>query len=76
MAPKEMTLDNILAIEPLLEDDEKAVRDSIRQWVKNRFLPEITEHHRQGTLQPFCLAESFEGIADTGPEGQKRSADR
>ena len=57
MAPKEMTLDSILAIEHLLEDDEKAVRDSIRQWVKDRFLPEITEHHRKGTFPTHLLKE-------------------
>jgi len=57
MAPKEVTLDSILAIEHLLEDDEKAVRDSIRQWVKDRFLPEITEHHRNGTFPTHLLKE-------------------
>lgn len=37
-------------IESLLTDDEKAIRDTARDWVAKEFLPVIKEHHRAGTF--------------------------
>src|SRR5512145_1430710 len=43
------------AIEPLLAEDERMVRDAVRDWVEAEFLPVVTEHHRAGTF-PIELA--------------------
>jgi glutaryl-CoA dehydrogenase len=37
-------------IEELLTEEERMVRDAIRDWVESEFLPVITEHHRAGTF--------------------------
>ncbi len=34
----------------LLSEDERMVRDAIRDWVEAEFLPIVTEHHRAGTF--------------------------
>ena len=57
MGQKKMNLESILAIEHLLEDDERAVRDSVRQWIRARFLPEINESHRAGKFPMHLLRE-------------------
>ncbi|MBT6176428.1 MAG: acyl-CoA dehydrogenase [Deltaproteobacteria bacterium] len=53
----QQTLDTIMALEDLFTDEEKAVRDSIREWVTGRFLPQLTEHHRAGTFPTELLSE-------------------
>jgi glutaryl-CoA dehydrogenase len=42
------------AIESLLSEEERMVRDAVRDWVEAEFLPLITEHHRAGTF-PVAL---------------------
>jgi glutaryl-CoA dehydrogenase len=37
-------------IEPLLSEEERMVRDAVRDWVEAEFLPVVTEHHRAGTF--------------------------
>jgi glutaryl-CoA dehydrogenase len=37
-------------IEELLSEEERMVRDAIRDWVETEVLPIITEHHRAGTF--------------------------
>ena len=37
-------------IEALLSEDERMVRDAIRDWVEAEFLPVVAEHHRAGTF--------------------------
>ncbi len=54
----QVTLDSILAIEHLLSDEEKQTRDAIRGWVRDRFLPTLTEHHRAGTFPTELLLRS------------------
>ena len=44
-----LTLDDFCAIEPLLTEEERAVRDMVRRFTADRLLPRITddfEHHR------------------------------
>lgn len=53
----QQTLDSIMALEDLFTDEEKAVRDSIREWVRERFLPQLKEHHRAGTFPLELLTE-------------------
>jgi glutaryl-CoA dehydrogenase len=38
------------AIEDLLTDEERMIRDTVRDWVEAEFLPIVTEHHRAGTF--------------------------
>src|SRR5881296_3007104 len=37
-------------IEDLLSEEERMVRDAVRDWVETEFLPVVTEHHRAGTF--------------------------
>jgi len=37
-------------IEGLLSEEERMVRDAVRDWVETEFLPLVTEHHRAGTF--------------------------
>jgi glutaryl-CoA dehydrogenase len=37
-------------IDTLLAEDERMVRDAIRDWVEAEFLPVVTAHHRAGTF--------------------------
>ena len=38
------------AIEGLLSDEERMIRDAVRDWVEAEFLPLVTDHHRAGTF--------------------------
>ncbi len=37
-------------IEALLSEEERMVRDAVRDWVETQFLPIVQEHHRAGTF--------------------------
>src|SRR5438128_7572270 len=37
-------------IEDLLSEEERMIRDTIRDWVEAEFLPVVTDHHRAGTF--------------------------
>jgi glutaryl-CoA dehydrogenase len=37
-------------VEQLLSEDERMVRDAVRDWVEAEFLPVVAEHHRAGTF--------------------------
>ena len=41
-------------IEALLSEEERLVRDAVRDWVEAEFLPIVIEHHRAGTF-PMAL---------------------
>ncbi len=47
---------DFLAIDALLSEEEKAIRDTVRAWVRERILPEIGEWFEQGIL-PRELAQ-------------------
>ena len=57
-ASKPSTIDprDYLAIDALLDDEERAIRDTVRQWVRERILPEVGEWFEQGIL-PRELAQ-------------------
>ncbi|HEU5188635.1 MAG TPA: acyl-CoA dehydrogenase family protein [Methylomirabilota bacterium] len=42
-------------IEEHLSDEQRMIRDTVRDWVESRFLPIVTEHHRNATF-PVELA--------------------
>ncbi|MGH7319721.1 MAG: acyl-CoA dehydrogenase family protein [Candidatus Rokuibacteriota bacterium] len=42
------------AVETLLSEEERMVRDAVRDWVEAEFLPVVAQHHRDGTF-PMTL---------------------
>src|SRR5947209_18760611 len=44
-------------IEDLLSEEERMVRDAVRDWVEAEFLPLVTEHHRAGTFPVELIPE-------------------
>jgi glutaryl-CoA dehydrogenase len=49
---------DFLAIDALLDDEERAIRDTVRRWVRERILPEVGEWFEQGIL-PRELAQEI-----------------
>jgi glutaryl-CoA dehydrogenase len=54
------------AIEPLLSEEERMVRDAVREWVDAEFLPIVAEHHRAGTF-PMELVAKLGELGVFGP---------
>jgi glutaryl-CoA dehydrogenase len=48
---------DFLAVDALLDDEEKAIRDTVRQWVRDRVLPEIGDWFEQGMLPRELVKE-------------------
>jgi glutaryl-CoA dehydrogenase len=44
-------------IEEQLSDEQRMIRDTVRDWVESRFLPIVTEHHRHETFPVELAAE-------------------
>jgi glutaryl-CoA dehydrogenase len=42
-------------VDALLSEDERQVRDAVRDWVEAEYLPIVTEHHRAGTFPVHLL---------------------
>src|SRR2546422_11728357 len=45
---------NYYGVETLLSEDERMIRDAVRDWVEAEFIPIVPEHHRAGTF-PIAL---------------------
>src|SRR5262249_41959515 len=43
-------------IEALLSEEQRMVRDAVREWVEKEFVPIVSQHHRDGTF-PIEVAE-------------------
>jgi glutaryl-CoA dehydrogenase len=56
---KETKLDprDFLAIDALLDDEERAIRDTVRQFVRDRIVPDVGEWFEQGILPPELVKE-------------------
>src|SRR4051812_49651986 len=39
-----------LALDAQLDDEERLIRDTVRQYVRERFLPHVAEHFEAGTF--------------------------
>src|SRR5919106_2247141 len=50
---------DLLSLDALLNDEERAVRDTVRDWVRNRILPEIAEWFEHGELPSEQLAKEL-----------------
>ena len=53
-------------LEELLTPDERRTRDSVREWVTDRFLPVVTQHYRDGTF-PMELVPEMAQLGVFGP---------
>src|SRR4051812_44627756 len=47
-----------LALDGLLDDEERLIRDTVRQYVREKFLPHVAEHFEAGTF-PEHIAEDL-----------------
>jgi glutaryl-CoA dehydrogenase len=58
-AAKKTALDplDFLAVDALLDDEEKAIRDTVRQWVRERIVPQVGEWFEQGILPRELVKE-------------------
>src|SRR3989442_3062266 len=52
-------------VEDLLSEEERMVRDAVRDWVEAEFLPVVTEHHRAWTF-PVQLIPKLGGLGVFG----------
>ncbi|HVM11276.1 MAG TPA: acyl-CoA dehydrogenase family protein [Actinomycetota bacterium] len=50
---------DLLALDHLLSDEEKAVRNTVREWVGSRVLPEIAEWFERGEIPSQQLAKEL-----------------
>jgi glutaryl-CoA dehydrogenase len=48
---------DFLAIDALLDDEEKAIRDTVRRWVRERIVPEVGEWFEQAILPRELVKE-------------------
>ncbi|MEK7703839.1 MAG: acyl-CoA dehydrogenase family protein [Myxococcota bacterium] len=65
-----LALAALVAIEHLLSEDERAARDAVRAWVRERFLPRITLAHRAGRFPTDLIGELAElGVFGANIEG-------
>jgi glutaryl-CoA dehydrogenase len=55
--PTELDPLDFLGLEALLGDEEKAIRDTVRQFVRERVLPDVGDWFEQGILPRELLAE-------------------
>ncbi|HEX6021993.1 MAG TPA: acyl-CoA dehydrogenase family protein [Solirubrobacter sp.] len=46
-----------LALDAQLDDEERLIRDTVRQYVREKFLPHVAEHYEAGTLPEGIGAE-------------------
>jgi glutaryl-CoA dehydrogenase len=57
---------DLLGLNRLLSDEERAVRETVRDWVKSRILPEIAEWFERGELPSRELARELGGMGLLG----------
>jgi len=53
-------------LEELLTADERRIRDAVRHWVQERFLPVVAQHYRDGTF-PMELVPELGQLGALGP---------
>jgi glutaryl-CoA dehydrogenase len=57
-------------IEELLTEDERMIRDAVRDWVEDRVLPRISDHYLAGTFPTELIPEMAElGLLGAGIDG-------
>jgi glutaryl-CoA dehydrogenase len=53
-------------LEELLTAEERRIRDDVRRWVQERFLPVVAQHYRDGTF-PMDLVPELARLGAFGP---------
>ena len=53
-------------LEELLTAEERQLRDDVRRWVDQRFLPLVAQHYRDGTF-PMELVPELAQLGAFGP---------
>ena len=48
---------DLLAVDALLEDEERAIRDTVRQFVRERVLPEVGDWFERGVFPRELMPE-------------------
>lgn len=48
---------DFLELDPLLTEDQRLIRDTVRAWVEDRVKPVIEEHHREARFPMFLVPE-------------------
>jgi glutaryl-CoA dehydrogenase len=66
VAERDLKPTDLLDLDRLLSDEERAVRDTVRDWVKSRVLPEIAEWFERGELPSRELAGELGGMGLLG----------
>ena len=66
-----VSLEELIAIDGELSDEEKLIRDTTRRWVAERFLPVVAEHFENHTFPDEVGKEVaelglFDSVADAG----------
>ena len=56
-APAQLDPLDFLALDALLDDEERAIRDTVRQFVRERVLPEVGDWFEQGILPREIVQE-------------------
>ncbi|MDQ6861888.1 MAG: acyl-CoA dehydrogenase family protein [Verrucomicrobiota bacterium] len=57
---------DFLQLDELLSPEERALRDRVRAFVSERFMPLVIQHHRAGTM-PLDLAPELGALGAFGP---------
>ena len=67
---QQIPLEDLWAWEHLLSEEECAARDSVRGWVSERYLPLLTQAHRDGEFPREVIPEIGElGLLGANIEG-------
>ena len=56
---------DLYAVDALISDEERLVQATVRRWVRERFLPTVTEHFAAGTF-PYDLVPELAGLGLLG----------
>lgn len=64
--PQDVDPHDVLAIDSLLSDEERMLRDTVRQFVRDRILPDVGEWFDSGQLPSRELAKEFGALGLLG----------
>ena len=56
-------------IDDLLTEEQRMMRDAVRDWVESRFVPIVAQHHRDGTFPAELYPKVLRALER---EGRKR----
>ena len=60
------TPDQLFAVDTLLSDDERAIRDTVRRFVDDRIRPEVARWYEEGTIPARDLAKELGALGVLG----------